>query len=38
MLCSPSNPTGTVFPENELRQLASIALENNLIIITDEAY
>lgn len=38
MFCSPSNPTGTVFPENELRQLANIALENNLIIITDEAY
>jgi aminotransferase len=38
MFCSPSNPTGTVFSENALRQLASIALENNLIIITDEAY
>jgi len=38
MFCSPSNPTGTVSPENELRQLASIALEKNLIIITDEAY
>jgi aminotransferase len=38
MFCSPSNPTGTVFSENELRQLAGIALENNLIIITDEAY
>ena len=38
MFCSPSNPTGTVFPENELRQLANLALENNLIIITDEAY
>ena len=38
IFCSPSNPTGTVFPENVLRQLASIALEKNLIIITDEAY
>jgi aminotransferase len=38
MFCSPSNPTGTVFSENQLRQLAGIALENNLIIITDEAY
>ncbi len=38
MYCSPSNPTGTVFSENELRQLAKIALENNLTIITDEAY
>jgi aminotransferase len=36
--CNPSNPTGTVFPEESLRELAKIALENNLIIITDEAY
>ncbi len=36
--CSPSNPTGTVFSEEQLRKLAEIALENNLMIITDEAY
>jgi len=38
MYCSPSNPTGTVFSEKQLRQLAEIALDNNLTIITDEAY
>jgi len=38
MYCSPSNPTGTVFSEEQLRQLAEIALGNNLMIITDEAY
>jgi aminotransferase len=38
MYCNPSNPTGTVFPEGQLRELAKIALEKNLIIITDEAY
>jgi len=38
MYCSPSNPTGTVFTEKQLRQLAEIALENNLMVITDEAY
>jgi aminotransferase len=38
MLCSPSNPTGTVFSESELRQLSDIALEKGLTIITDEAY
>jgi len=38
LYCSPSNPTGTVFSENELRQIAKIALKNNLMIITDEAY
>ena len=36
--CSPSNPTGTVFAEEQLRELAEIALENNLTVITDEAY
>ena len=38
MLCSPANPTGSVFPESILRGLGEIALENNLFIITDEAY
>jgi len=38
MYCSPSNPTGTVFSESELRQLAKLALDNNLTVITDEAY
>ena len=36
--CSPNNPTGTVYSEEELSQLAEIALEYNLMIITDEAY
>ena len=38
MYCSPSNPTGTVFSEKDLRELAKIALQNNLMIISDEAY
>ena len=38
MYCSPSNPTGTVFIEEQLRMLAEIALENDLMVITDEAY
>ncbi len=38
MYCSPSNPTGTVFSKEQLHQLASIALENDLMVITDEAY
>lgn len=36
--CSPSNPTGTVFSEQRLRELAEIALKHNLMVITDEAY
>ena len=38
LYCSPNNPTGTVFSEDELRGLAEIALEHNLYVITDEAY
>lgn len=36
--CSPSNPSGTVFNETQLRQLADIALKHNIMVITDEAY
>lgn len=38
IFCTPSNPTGTVFPEQDLRQVAEIALERDLMVITDEAY
>jgi aminotransferase len=38
LYCSPSNPTGTVFSEEQLRQVAEIALKHNLMVITDEAY
>lgn len=38
LYCSPSNPTGTVFDEKQLRQLAELSLKHNLMIITDEAY
>ena len=38
LYCSPSNPTGTVFSEDELRDLAQIALDHDLMVITDEAY
>jgi aminotransferase len=36
--CSPSNPTGTVFSEEALRQLGEVCLEHDLMVITDEAY
>ncbi|MCK5838552.1 MAG: aminotransferase class I/II-fold pyridoxal phosphate-dependent enzyme [Bacteroidales bacterium] len=38
MYCTPSNPTGTVFPESTLRDLGKIALKHNITVITDEAY
>jgi aminotransferase len=36
--CSPSNPTGTVFSEAQLRELADIAVKHDLALVTDEAY
>ena len=38
LFATPANPTGTVFREEQLRQVARLALEHNLTIITDEAY
>ncbi len=38
LYCSPSNPTGTVFSERQLRQLTDIVLEHHLMVITDEVY
>jgi len=38
IFCSPNNPTGTVFSEEELRRLSEIALRHDLMVITDEAY
>ena len=38
MFCTPNNPTGTVFPEEDLRKLSEIVLEKDLTVIVDEAY
>jgi aminotransferase len=35
---SPANPTGSVIPENQLRKIADIALEHDLLVLTDEIY
>lgn len=35
---SPHNPTGTVFDVAQLQQLAAIAIEHDLVVITDEVY
>lgn len=35
---SPNNPTGAVYTESELRAIAEIAREHNLIVISDEIY
>jgi aspartate aminotransferase len=35
---SPSNPTGAVYSEGELREIGQIAIENRLWIVSDEIY
>ncbi len=38
ILCNPGNPTGTVFPDSQILALCRLAVANNFVIITDEAY
>ncbi len=38
ILNSPSNPTGTVLSKKVLEEIADIAVENELIVFSDEAY
>lgn len=38
LLCSPSNPTGSMYTGEELGALADIAIENDLIVVSDEIY
>lgn len=37
-LCSPHNPTGRVFTEEELRRIADICLNNDVFIVSDEIH
>src|SRR3989338_3739427 len=38
ILNSPANPSGIVYEEKELRQIASICLKHNIYILSDEIY
>ncbi|VVA43742.1 Aspartate aminotransferase [Candidatus Roizmanbacteria bacterium] len=38
ILCSPSNPTGVVYDEKELKQIAAICIKHNIYILSDEIY
>lgn len=38
LLCSPSNPTGTVYSREELAALADVVLEHDLLVLSDEIY
>ncbi|GAB2557112.1 pyridoxal phosphate-dependent aminotransferase [Kribbella endophytica] len=38
LINSPHNPTGTVLTDEELRGISAIAVEHDLVVITDEVY
>jgi aspartate/methionine/tyrosine aminotransferase len=38
LFCSPSNPTGAVYPPEELRAIGRWAYEHRLWVVTDEIY
>jgi len=38
LLNTPHNPTGTVFTQAELAEVAAMAVQNDLLVITDEVY
>jgi N-succinyldiaminopimelate aminotransferase len=38
VLNSPHNPTGKVFAPDELRQIAAVCVEHDLLAVTDEVY
>jgi aspartate aminotransferase len=38
LLNSPNNPTGAVIDEIELKKIAELAVEKNLIVLSDEVY
>jgi aspartate aminotransferase len=38
LLCSPSNPTGSMYSPEELGKLADVVLEHKLLVVSDEIY
>ncbi len=38
LLCSPSNPTGSMYTPDQLGELADIAIERDLLVVADEIY
>jgi len=38
LFCSPSNPTGAVYPPEQIRKIGRWALDNGIWVITDEIY
>lgn len=38
LICNPSNPTGTIYSDEQLDGLRDLALKHNLFLIADEVY
>ena len=38
MICNPSNPTGYLYTEEEVKSLIDLAVDNDIFIIVDEVY
>jgi aspartate aminotransferase len=38
LFCSPSNPTGAVYPRSQVREIGQWALEHGIWVVTDEIY
>ena len=38
LICSPNNPTGTVYSEAELKEIGAFAKKHDLFLIADEVY
>jgi cysteine-S-conjugate beta-lyase len=38
LLCNPHNPLGIIFSKKELRRMAELCIENNVVIVSDEIH
>jgi aspartate aminotransferase len=38
LICNPGNPTGYLYTEEEIKQLAQIALKHDIYLVSDEVY
>lgn len=38
IVTNPNNPTGALFPEDQVRAMADLAIKNNIFILADETY
>lgn len=38
LICSPGNPTGTVYGQNDLEKIGAVAVENDFFLLSDETY